>query len=121
MTKLNKRSVLTIVFASVFFGGFMLSVLPGESSEDRNGIIQQTAPAGPIMSGLKQIHLKTDAAVVVGEMSYSVTKKTYIFDQRGKEIRFDELPTPCEAVIKYQLRMDQDPICLEIRVKKHYR
>ena len=81
----------------------------------------ELAPSGPVSSFSGTIELKTKTSVVVVERSFSVTEETVILDKDGKKIPLAELHVPCEAVIEYRLRMDEDPICLKIIVRQRLR
>jgi hypothetical protein len=61
---------------------------------------------------------KTSDAVMVSERSFPVTDATVLFDEKKQRISLDDLPVPCSAQVRYQLRMDKSPLCLEIQVKK---
>ena len=69
-------------------------------------------------SAVMTIMGKTSDAIVISERSFIVSKTTAIFDESGKQIGLNDLAVPCLAVVEYQLRMDQDPLCLKILVKK---
>lgn len=73
---------------------------------------------GPTISDTLDITGKSNHAVIVLERNFVVSESTSIFDKSGKEIGLDDLAVPCTAEIEYQLRMDQDPLCITIRVKK---
>jgi hypothetical protein len=78
----------------------------------------KTAPKRLIRSALVTIGGKTTDAVLVGERRFLVTETTTIVMPEGGKIELAALPVPCEAEIKYQLRMDEDPVTLKIRVKR---
>ncbi len=71
-------------------------------------------PVGLVRSGSMTIEGKSDDAVIVSERHFVVTEATTILDINGNRIRLSDLPIPCEGEIQYQLRMDQDPLCLKI-------
>lgn len=118
MSKFNKRFTLSIMVVFVFFLTSVFFLPPGGGAQEAGTI----APSGEMDRFIKSvsgtIELKTDTAVVMMERSYTVTEETIIQDRRGEEITLSRLPTPCEAEVKYQLKMDQDPLCLKIVVKK---
>lgn len=85
-------------------------------------VFAETAPAPPdiIRSVTVRILEKGHDFIIVNERRFIVTKETAIGNLSGKGIALSELPVPCKAEIKYRLRPDQDPVCLEIKVKWIY-
>ena len=65
-----------------------------------------------------RIDYKTSGTIMVKERHFQVTSATMILDEKGDALPFSLLMVPCEAELQYQLRMDQDPECLKIVVKR---
>ena len=78
---------------------------------------QSPAFAGRLKSATMTIELKTDDAIVSRERQFVVDESTVILDASGRGIELSDLPVPCQAEVEYELRMDQDPLCLKIAVK----
>jgi hypothetical protein len=78
----------------------------------------ESVPSGLVRTGLVNITGKTDRAIIVSERHFLVTQKTTILDIYGKQIDLSHLPIPCQADVKYVLRMDQDPVSIKIVVKE---
>ncbi|MBW2066311.1 MAG: hypothetical protein JRJ03_15485 [Deltaproteobacteria bacterium] len=74
--------------------------------------------AGMTRSKEVRIDGKTYHTIIVTERHFLVTLDTQVFDLHGRKIGLDELPVPCEAKIKYQLRMDEDPELISVAVTK---
>lgn len=96
----------------------LLFLPPAEGAEDTGTGAASIGGDRFVKSVSAIIELKGENRIVILERSYLVTEKTIILDEKGKNIRLDQLPTPCEAVVKYQLRIDQSPLCLKISMKK---
>lgn len=77
---------------------------------------QSPSPTGLIRSALMTIEGKSDDAVISGERRFVVTETTTIVDVTGKRIELSDFPVPCEVEVKYELKMDQDPLCLRIKI-----
>lgn len=73
---------------------------------------------GLTVSNTLNITGKSNHAVIVLERNFVVSESTSIFDKNGKKIGLDDLAVPCTAEVEYRLRMDQDPLCIAIRVKR---
>jgi hypothetical protein len=65
-----------------------------------------------------RIDCKNRNTITVGERHFEVTRDTLIKDAQNQEISFTLLSVPCEAEIQYELRMDRDPLCLSINIKR---
>ena len=59
---------------------------------------------------------KTRDSIIVGERYFKLTSSTRFWGVDKKEIQIYSLPIPCEAEIRYLLRMDQDPVTLEVHL-----
>ena len=70
-----------------------------------------------ISSGTMIVEGKTAEALISGERHFIVTEFTKITDATGTPIRLSDISVPCQCEIEYELRMDQDPVCLTIQVK----
>ena len=81
-------------------------------------VFAESPPKGSVRSGSMTIEGKSNNAIVVGERHFIVAESTTILDLSEKKIQLSDLPVPCEARIEYQLRMDQDPLCLRIIVER---
>ena len=73
-----------------------------------------SSSVGSVRSGSVTIQGKSNDAVIAGERHFIVTESTTILDANGNKIALSELPIPCNGEIEYQLRMDEDPLCLRI-------
>ena len=67
-------------------------------------------------SALLLIKGKTADAVLTPKTRFRVTRKTKIFNIRGKRISVRQLPVPCKAKIRYEPSPYIDPQALVIRV-----
>ena len=76
------------------------------------------SPPSIIRSGTVTINGKTADAILVSERRFMVTESTTILTVKGRKIQLSALPVPCKAEIEYQLRMDEHPVTLKIRVKR---
>jgi hypothetical protein len=72
------------------------------------------SPVESVRSASVTIQGKINDAVIAGERHFIVTASTIILDANGNKIALSELPIPCNGEIEYQLRMDEEPICLRI-------
>ncbi len=77
-------------------------------------------PKGFLRTALVEINAKTHHSVIVGERNFQLTEKTTFLDLNGQKIDLDGLPVPCKADIKYLLRMDEDPLLLQLVIKELY-
>jgi hypothetical protein len=107
---MSRPIVLWVVFLLLLF--FLISKPAIGSSE--------TLPKGFLRTAVVQIHGKTQHSILVGERHFLLTKKTTFLDLNGKNIALDALPVPCKADIKYLLRMDKDPLLLQLVIKELY-
>ena len=73
---------------------------------------------GITRSAVVTIMGKTTDAVTISERNFVVSESTVIVDVSGEKISLNDLAVPCTAEVKYQLRMDKDPLCLQIHVQK---
>ncbi len=109
MSKSCKNSLVKpILLVIVFLITFLLSA-PAM-------VVAQDPPKEGIRSGTMTIKDKTDKAIVVGERHFLVTEDTTILDVKGEKIQLKELTIPSYAKIEYQLRMDEDPLCMKITI-----
>ena len=67
-------------------------------------------------SGTFTIVGKTRDSIIVGERYFRLTSSTRFWGVDKKEIQIYSLPIPCEAEIRYLLRMGQDPLTLEVHL-----
>lgn len=79
-------------------------------------LAQSPSSTGLVRSGSMTIEGKSNDAIISGERRFVVTETTAIVDVTGKRIELSDLPVPCEVEVKYELKMDQDPLCLRIKV-----
>lgn len=107
---MSRPIVLWVVFLLLLF--FLISKPAIGFSE--------TLPKGFLRTSVVQIQGKTHHSILVGERHFLLTKKTSFLDLNGKNIALDTLPVPCKADIKYLLRMDEDPLLLELVIKELY-
>jgi hypothetical protein len=75
---------------------------------------------GFLRTGVVEVNGKTHHAILVGERYFLLTEKTTFLDLNGQNIALDALPVPCKADIKYLLRMDEEPLLLELVIKELY-
>ncbi len=80
----------------------------------------ETLPKGVLRTATVDIVGKTSFSIIVGERHFHETESTVFLDLNGKNIDLGNLPVPCKADIKYLLRMDQDPLILEVVVVELY-
>lgn len=76
-----------------------------------------SSPARLIRSGSMTIEGKSDDAIISGERRFVVGESTTILDAYGKRIGLADLSVPVKAEVQYELKMDQDPLCLRIVIK----
>ncbi|MBW2339248.1 MAG: hypothetical protein JRF50_02715 [Deltaproteobacteria bacterium] len=103
------QSIYRISVCLVFLLLFLLLPVTGFS---------KSPPKSLVRSGSMIIQGKTSDAIVVSERRFLVTEATTILTVKGRKIQLSALPIPCKAEITYQLRMDQDPVTLKIKIKK---
>jgi len=107
---MSRPIVLWVVFLLLLF--FLISKPAIGFSE--------TLPKGFLRTAVVQVQGKTDHSIILGERHFLLTKKTTFLDLNGKDIALDALPVPCKADIKYLLRMDEDPLLLQLVIKELY-
>ena len=107
---MSRPIVLWVVFLLLLF--FLISKPAIGFSE--------TLPKGFLRTAVVQVQGKTDHSIIVGERHFLLTKKTTFLDLNAKNIALDALPVPCKADIKYLLRMDEDPLLLQLAIKELY-
>jgi hypothetical protein len=107
---MSRPIVLWVVFLLLLF--FLISKPAIGFSEN--------LPKGLLRTAVVQVHGKTQHSILVGERHFLLTKKTTLLDLNGKNISLDALPVPCKADIKYLLRMDEDPLLLQLAIKELY-
>ena len=71
-----------------------------------------------IVSATVTIQSKGDGGIIIAERRYVVMESTTILDVSRKTISLCDLRVPSEAVVEYQLRKDQDPVCVKIENKR---
>ena len=107
---MSRPIVLWVVFLLLLF--FLISKPAIGFSE--------TLPKGLLRTAVVEVHGKTHDAILVGERHFLLTKETTFLDLNGQNIELDALPVPCKADIKYLLRMDEDPLLLQLVIKELY-
>ena len=107
---MSRPIVLWVVFLLLLF--FLISKPAIGFSE--------TLPKGFLRTAVVEVKGKTHHAIIVGERHFELTKKTAFLDLNGQKLALDALPVPCKADIKYLLRMDKDPLLLELAIKELY-
>jgi hypothetical protein len=107
---MSRPIVLWVVFLLLLF--FLISKPAIGFSE--------TLPKGILRTAVVEIHAKTHHSVIVGERNFQLVEKTTFLDLNGQKIALDTLPVPCKADIKYLLRMDEDPLLLQLVIKELY-
>jgi len=80
--------------------------------------LSESPPKSSERTRLMTIEGKTSDAILISDHRFIVTESTTILNMRGRTIRFSALPVPCRAQITYRLRVDGDPVVLEIKVEK---
>lgn len=63
---------------------------------------------------------KTDQSVISAEKHYAVFTDTLIRNEEGETISLARLLIPCKAEVTYELRQDEQPRVLQIRVKETF-
>ena len=107
---MSRPIVLWVVFLLLLF--FLISKPAIGFSE--------ALPKGFLRTAVVEINAKTHHSVIVGERNFQLTEKTTFLDLNGQKIDLDSLPVPCKADIKYLLRMDEDPLLLQLVIKELY-
>ena len=64
------------------------------------------------------IESKGDGGIIISKRRYAVMEATTILDVSGKKITLCDLRVPSEALVEYQLKEDQDPVCIKIANKQ---
>jgi hypothetical protein len=104
-----------IQYSARILGGLVFLVLFSLLQPMSNAIGSSQAVT---RSAVMTIMGKTSDAVISSERHFLVSDSTVILDRNGKRIGLNDLAVPCTAQVKYQLRMDQSPLCLSIHLKK---
>jgi hypothetical protein len=65
------------------------------------------------------IHGKDADHIVSLERRFAVDDTSVLTDMNNKTISVETLPVPCIAEIVYRLRMDKDPLLLNLKIKKN--
>ena len=107
---MSRPIVLWVVFLLLLF--FLISKPAIGFSE--------ALPKGFLRTAVVEINGKTHHSVIVGERNFQLTENTTFLDLNGQNIDLDALPVPCKADIKYLLRMDEDPLLLQLVIKELY-
>jgi len=105
---LRNRNLRTGVLNLIFLIVFLLSAHTTASGENPE--------KGILRSGTVTIVGKTRDAIIIGERHFRLTGSTTFWGVDQKKIQIYNLPIPCEAEIRYLLRMDQEPLLLEARL-----
>ena len=105
---MSRPIVLWVVFLLLLF--FLIS----------KPAIGFSEPKGFLRTAVVEINGKTHRSVLVGERNFLLTENTTFLDLNGQSIALDALPVPCKADIKYLLRMDKDPLLLQLVIKELY-
>ncbi len=69
-------------------------------------------------SAFMVIEAKSRHSIIASKRQFEITRETRILNRRGKEIRIQNLPVPCQAQVDYETSPYGDPIALKIRIKK---
>ncbi|MGD8983310.1 MAG: hypothetical protein PVH99_04695 [Desulfobacteraceae bacterium] len=107
---MSRPIVLWVVFLLLLF--FLISKPAIGFSE--------TLPKGFLRTAVVEVQGKTHHSILVGERHFLLTENTTFLDLNGQNMELDKLPVPCKADIKYLLRMDEDPLLLELVIKELY-
>jgi hypothetical protein len=107
---MSRPIVLWVVFLLLLF--FLISKPAIGFSE--------TLPKGFLRTAVVEVNGKTHHSILVGERDFLLTETTTFLDLNGQSIELDKLPVPCKADIKYLLRMDEDPLLLQLVIKELY-
>jgi len=106
---LKNLNLRTGVLGIIFLIAFLLS---GHAIA-----LEENLEKGITRSGTVTIVGKTADSIIVKERHFRLIRSTTLWGVDQKKIRIYNLPIPCEAEIIYLLRMDQDPLLLEARLK----
>jgi len=124
LKKIRENRFRFIFLGAAFFCFLLISAPPGTFAAGPTGFPAPKVfegifdPDALIYSGTFKILAKGKDAVVVNEQNFIITEKTVIRDMFESVIGLEQLFIPCEAEITYQIRPDQNPICIEIKVKR---
>ena len=105
---LRKRNLRMGLLGVIFLIAFLLS---GHAIA-----LEKNLEKGITRSGTVTIVGKTRDSIIVKERHFRLIRSTTLWGVDQKEIRIYNLPIPCEAEIRYLLRMDQDPLLLEAQL-----
>ena len=105
---LRKRNLRMGLLGVIFLIAFLLS---GHAIA-----LEDNLEKGITRSGTVTIVGKTRDSIIVKERHFRLIRSTTLWGVDQKEIRIYNLPIPCEAEIRYLLRMDQDPLLLEAQL-----
>jgi len=105
---LRNRNLRTGVLGVIFLIAFLLS---GHAIA-----LEKNLEKGIPRSGTVTIVGKTRDSIIVKERHFRLIRSTTLWGVDQKKIRIYNLPIPCEAEIRYLLRMDQDPLLLEAQL-----
>lgn len=109
-SKLSKR----IVFAAAFVllcGLGSLCRMPVTFAVEEG--MQEYRP-----SAFMVIEAKSRHSIVSSKRPFEVKRETRILDERGKEIKIQNLPVPCIAQVDYETSTYGDPVALKIRIRE---
>ena len=105
---LKNRNLRTGLLGIIFSIAFLLS---GHAIA-----LEENLEKGITRSGTVTIVGKTRDSIIVKERHFRLTRSTTFWGVDQKKIQIYNLPIPCEAEIRYLLRMDQEPLLLEARL-----
>jgi ABC-type taurine transport system substrate-binding protein len=105
---LRNRNLRTGVLGVIFLIAFLLS---GHAIA-----LEKNLGKGIHRSGTVTIVGKTADSIIVKERHFRLIRSTTLWGVDQKKIQIYNLPIPCEAEIRYLLRMDQDPLLLEAQL-----
>lgn len=78
------------------------------------------AQQGVTRTDVLMLEGKTDQTVISGERHYAVYSDTLIRNEEGEAISLARLLIPCKAEVTYELRQDEQPRALQIRVQETF-
>lgn len=96
-----------LVFLLIIFGSSALASGLDRNAEGKSEIFKSAL-----------VKDKGDYGVGIDGRQYRVTESTVILDPLGKKIPLCDLPTPCVALVEFQLIEGQNPVSLRIEVKR---
>ena len=105
---LRKRNLRTALLGVIVLIAFLL---PGHAIA-----LEDNLEKGITRSGTVTIVGKTRDSIIVKERHFRLIRSTTLWGVDQKKIQIYNLPIPCEAEIRYLLRMDQDPLLLEAQL-----